>query len=886
MQKPIERYREKVEAPSNDALATMLLDRFPTLAWGTTNHRSIGAKLGQIDRGNTSWWQKRPELVNALAELLDVSPEDLGIHPHSSETLHRFPEFPELPPLDLTRERPCSLGRPISLRGNDNLDSWLSDKMLGLHLNPVGVDWLHFPTGRGVDLFWENLIRTSRYECRRSNTIGDSAGLLTSPRHLVLRIESDGGDKDIGALASMHPESALLVIAPHSFSYLNDSDNIGSLYSWERNTASIEARHEIDFLMDPFSKLTKFEWVLHDDWIYRLLNWIEKRINSPESDTMFTAKRVLRAVHESPYLQSQLQGPGDVFHLSSLFHKIPQSKLSGFDERSVGVRLLKQLTSPVIQESYRELAIATWENDSHNWGSAQTINEWIALGTTPTVESLKGIEEIAEEEDLLKRRKLAKRFRNPKSITDISGLLQKELLVHNSGEGLTLRPRFLPGLLARDHVIDCITKKNSQSWALHCYDAKRRQVIDAALDTLSDDQLLAIATKIPASIVGNAEAIATAEAIFYSIGRRITTSKDLPAGLQRISSAVLNNLIFYHEYGIPGPWSRPITDRSSLMNWLATCWAWSLTPQPEGISSDIQDSWLLPGWASDLDNAAFKEAVDKVLPDEKYASASNSQPLLQRAQDLVDSLKEPIVNSPVMLKPFLIAAAAKNRWSFFQEWWDQTRSAKWAEDILVKSIDELSPILLPNLLISFSRTFIENKKNDKYSISYLLISKIRISILKRLPAESIESLPDDIYQIFLSFPESLPLPLRRKLLKDLCLYPIDIQFYSKKLIHLGTADDLSILVDLLETKHWRTAGLQIWKLTPHQAESIINGQSMGSDNVLRGLLMTCPDPKISAPLISKFRSVFEKSELENWVREHLPNAGLKSQEILNVLSSE
>ncbi|MFA9218493.1 MAG: hypothetical protein ACEQSK_15500 [Sphingomonadaceae bacterium] len=91
---------------SDGEVARALLANFPDTQW-TVSARSLAAKIGSLDKGQRVWWINHPANAICLAELLEVSLTDLGLHgPAMTSHTFEFDDFPELPPLDLIRGKP------------------------------------------------------------------------------------------------------------------------------------------------------------------------------------------------------------------------------------------------------------------------------------------------------------------------------------------------------------------------------------------------------------------------------------------------------------------------------------------------------------------------------------------------------------------------------------------------------------------------------------------------------------------------------------------------------------------------------------------------------------------------------------------------------------
>lgn len=891
MPQTLDIYIEKAGLTSKDKLAEALLERYGNLDWHV-KARSLAAKIGLINKGDTGWWQKRPTLAEALAEFLEVPLEDLGIHPKETGDLLRFPEFPELPPLDLARELPCDLGRPVSLSDDPSCEEanlWLGqgEQTTMVRQPASGVHWLHFPPGRGVDLFWAQLLRQGKYETRRAHTIQVARESLRRPRHLILRIDADGGDADLHTLASMHKDMALLIVAPHAAPLRPNPGPINTLYLWERHNGPLDARRELDLTAAPFEQMRTFEWQLHPDWIERLLMWMERRLAAHQVDSLFTAEDISQWLDNFSYVRQHIEGPGDLLHLSSLLHRTAPRSWPNNKTKDAGRTLLRTLlrTTESAETALKQLCLAAWNDAEAPWGTPTPLGRWEAIADAQAGIPPEKLKALIEAEDREKREKIASQLRRSRSRIDLTALTKTRLLAPEQGEAYSLRPRFMAWLLARDYVIDSMTKGPLESWALNCFDPSRRLVVDAALDALTPDDLIGIAGKLPESLSGDAVGIAAAEALFYAIGRIKEEKEKLKTDLLAIAPRLLNCLDGDNAPDLPEPWSREIREEAAQLEWIATCWAWSLLPPPEELPERIQNSWLFPGWAIDLDSAKDWALVETLIDDKASLTDASIQPLLQRAEELVERLAQPPATPPAPLHPFLIAAGAKGRWPIEPDWWNGTFDIDWQEGRLSQLVEGIPEELLPRLLGSLIDHVAIAFQTKSSSYMRFVFSPLRRAILRKLPSGTLgTAFTNEQIRILISTPESLPPKLRSEVLELLRSSSSHNASMIAKLINLSTEADTLALLSWLETDHWKVAAQRIWLLTPHQAKSIVSNTKEDEPQRARALLLTCPDLSYSLPLIRENCTIFDHNELKTWVRRLLPYAGIHSRELMDVLN--
>ena len=192
-------------------LARSLQKEFPDTSW--LKPRSMETKLGQLAKNKAGWWLKRPALVEHLAAVLDCTPADLGLHASQANShIYAFKDFPELPPLDLSRERPYRLGewRAEKPEAENALSAWFDAPGVTLFKRAIerGVSWLHFPPGSDRDLFWEDLKQRSPYECIKAGSMSAAADRLREPKPVCLYID-ESKPTDLRTLALRDQDCAV-----------------------------------------------------------------------------------------------------------------------------------------------------------------------------------------------------------------------------------------------------------------------------------------------------------------------------------------------------------------------------------------------------------------------------------------------------------------------------------------------------------------------------------------------------------------------------------------------------------------------------------------------------------------------------------------------------
>lgn len=870
-------------------LARALKEQFPDLDWPAKD-RSLETKIGDIDRGKPGWWRNQPALAKVLSEFLDASQADLGLSTPQGQDLFVFPEFPELQPLDLKSESPCVIGRPVTHedpKEDPDMAVWLGeDPGYGLVRKPAaGVYWLCFPEGRGRGLFWAALRNSSGYECISSTTITAAGSRLKKPGLLILHVDRDGGESDLYALADRHPAVAVLVIAPYP-APIDKNAPPSQLYSHERNSASLRDRRRMGLLSPDSHEMRRYEWQLHKDWQDRLLSWVEHRLNFTNSDTLFSADGLINWLATFPFIQQSISGPGDLLALCRICHWLGDKKLPGGQDCKAAFRVLKAIhpSSPDQTKQFLQLIEAYWSEQSLPWRKALSRSQWESLISTLSGSPLESeVMALAREADEKKRLQLARRLSKSKPRVDLDDLLKHGLLLPTPADELSPSPRLLADLIARDWLIQKIENDSIESWALFCFDADRRSVVDAALDALTEDALLSVAEKILLLPAADAAAIGASEALFYTLAKRIDATSVIPEIFFDIAHQVLTRsdpLADEH----PMPWSRDTdTSEAARIEWQAACWAWSLLLRPANFVVNEAWSWWLPGWASWLSAHPYT-AEDLTTSDKAELPPAEWQWLLSLSQQLAKKLESPPTTAPAFMKPALLVEAAEGRWPAEPSWWDDIIGVYWAENLLLKMLQSSKNAAAHRVLLSLAHSLRVKAQSDRYIAGIFSVSPLRRWLLENVEQRQFMAFLEAENMAHLLYePAALPPRLRSTLLRFASRKPERYRAYLQQLIALAGAEDVTILLELLIGDTAETAAASLWRLAPRKTEALLQRDSSFDKDAMRSLILTCPELTVSVSAMATHKGLFTAQERATWARQWLPNSREHSQEIAKTL---
>ena len=221
---------------------------------GPPDARSVGTKIGELDHGKVGWWLKRPKHAEALAELLNVTTADLGLHINSRGEFYEFKNFPALPPLHLSCEVPCPIGtfEPIgdiverqSHKPGFDHSAWSAPRNLSQRPPAPGITWLYFPRGSGRDIFWARLEATSPYDRLHAESLSHVRTRLRQPQPVIIRLENNEGAADLDVLLEAHPDAAILIVAQHLPETRGDAKVGEEWRHWEYSAATVGERNRL-----------------------------------------------------------------------------------------------------------------------------------------------------------------------------------------------------------------------------------------------------------------------------------------------------------------------------------------------------------------------------------------------------------------------------------------------------------------------------------------------------------------------------------------------------------------------------------------------------------------------------------------------------------------
>lgn len=910
MSGPIRTASKFSEFKSNNKLADALIAAYPKINWGA-KPRSLGNKLGELDKGTITWWRNNQDKTKCLAEFLELSLEDLGLHEKAAGTAFHFLEFPELPPLDFKRDESWQIAFeeldprqvfPSETSSKPTMDFWLEERPASGWRQPTDFDWLWVPDDLHRRLLSRKLNTSGRYEVVFSETLAAAAIRLRNPKPVIVAIEQDGGSDDLAALAERPNDAGVLVIAPFMLSPREDTSSAESC-GWEARTTMGKAGRIFDLSSKRWSGLSAVKrWELKKlpDWRERLLAWVERRLSRCNVvDTLFSAQAVGEWLKSFDPAGLWFRTTSDLMHLCHLAHRDSEKRLPKSFDPEAGARLTRLLFErESVARAYliEQLAVLRWQSNLP-WEGTLSLKDWLetSAGAGATVSRV-DLDEIVAAKTVGERERVADRVASLLDTGNPDALLKSGLLKEIKRGAFDYQHRTFARLLIRDRLIAQITNDSLGVWALNCFDPTRRPLVDAALDSVPMDSLVMATHRLKDEPGDSAQSIAAAEALFIAVGKRIVRQEKIPAALYLVATQVIQHLDMSDDWELTSPWTRPMESSDDQLAWVCACWSWSLLP--EAVVDGVP-RWLFPGWATELPEAPYwldlfvpKDEVDGLSP----AFRAFWQVLVEWAKE-VDS---PAESWPTVIITAFLLKAAKGGIPAQSAWWRKLVGQKYAEKLLLECCEEVGKDASLRLWPSFVRAEREaaavssKEENNKPQQFDFQISRIRLWLLENLkPAEILRNLSKEDIAYLAYRPETLPPEVRADLLlaaKE-CLpvlgFSDGMGFFERFGFHAAAALEAFLEHDVLSF----AAVEHLWRWNSERALALLAKTDVVTSGVRNALYWHCTQQHFPRALVLLMNDseVFNHEERQHWIRKYLPGAGehavlalehLKAQQII------
>nr|WP_315468606.1 hypothetical protein [uncultured Undibacterium sp.] len=906
MRKPIESSPKFYEYKSFDKVADKLIMKWPELfdkpgKDRLVTMRSLGAKIGELDRGKNTWWLNRKDETNCLIELLGIDRDELGLNQKTGPHVFAFSVFPDFPPLDLMRENYWSIATPELLSDGDSqefdryasrttptLDAWLSPQG-HVHAGKK-LEWLQVPDMMEYQLLTRKLRAIGRHQFEAiaslRGVIDKDIELVRNQQPLILALDGrwkEGYSKALNSQEADYLETLiayrqggpLLIISP---SPLPTSWGDGEYDETEKESVKSNSNSKQDESLQNKSKIIRNEiniwiWSLLPDWRTQLTQWIERRIKKLGIISYFSSEGTQNLLHkfdpsgkwfaavedvlmlcqaESEGLESNLEASagGDINMLLSLLFNHDQSTLG--------------LIQPLTEQRWKHWNMA-WEGELER-------DNWITLAG-----------DLHKCDELIKKQ-----------------------IIGQGLKGFDFQRPILIRLLLCSQLLAAFSKDDLTAWAPACFDNQRRPLVDAALDLANIDVLEQIFEQLIAAPV-SAQTIGAGEALFTAVGRRIIREEYIGDELPMLADYVLKRLT--KEGELIYPCSRPLGSEAQQLEWICACWAWSLVPQ---ASVDLTAKWLFPGWSKDQ---------AQTLPNwiNTFANVSPNSHLNHSSIPIRDFLSLIIrwlschetppayENMPQLFKAGMLARAAKGQWAASSYWWWGILGNTNVEQTLIQqiessdsSVNRITAQTWWPSMVKYYREKIESERSSTKFWGHSVFTKNPTaqghSILLKWVMEQMDEhkvlygLNEQDRKFLVENPAGLSTPIKRQLLKSLANgLPPDwtILSFTNFFLQFGPETALEMGMFLNDPKLGEQAARYMWEWAPLKAKSLMRKKD-SSEEALRRLILSAPFSAIgdAVNLLKDDPNLLNENEKRNWARWHLPNARQHAQDLMQLLKTK
>lgn len=627
--------RKKQQGIRSDLdLASKLLARLPTRR-GLPSRQSLATYLGNLGRGDSRWFRKRPEILQELCKLLETTESEL-IQPaeEEEETTWTFGDFPQLPPIDLMRECPpnllansqdltdlfgiaevglASLRVPApSTRGASGADGASRNTPRYTNWLDPRPHWIEALPGSGARLFAYWLATQRQAVCLPVRRLADAVGapeLQSTMQVLVLVAEPDP-DGDAAAAVELGQARRVTVVASFQLPLGADAN------SSEDGTRSQS---------DEQGTWTRVPWQLSPDWRRRFLQWIADRLKLGNPASF--VEGILGWLAQFDPLGRRYPTPGDLMPILALVHehglrwlrqqtpdqlslRLLEALVANLPEDSDGKLWLKAQAPPVLRALlHRRLCdhsaplrggspAATWAEYMPTELLSTRLSEPSATAGIRRLRRLKSkARERAEVE-------LVARITTPNPLEAVEFLRRATILRVEPSGFLTIYPRFTQEQILHALALHATQHDSPEKWGRWATEPLRRELLDWALDQQDERGLQScIERALAIAETRSLGAVGAIESLFAAIGRRLQDGwrPREPArvaqlhALWRCAEATRTTRVD-RSHAIRVPCTRIDGYWSQTGSFIATCWAWSFNLPPPTESRGADPAWLWPGW--------------------------------------------------------------------------------------------------------------------------------------------------------------------------------------------------------------------------------------------------------------------------------------------------
>mgnify|MGYP001273937495 CR=1 FL=1 len=350
-------------------------------------------------------------------------------------------------------------------------------------------------------------------------------------------------------------------------------------------------------------------------------------------------------------------------------------------------------------------------------------------------------------------------------------------------------------------------------------------------------------------------------------------------GLHRCMGQVVSRLTPTESTPSLTPLTRSLDDPNEHLNWLLTCWAWSLTPRPTDLQIQADYGWQFPGWFAEPPAESASRTLIHVQESEVRPA---SWSLLKKlATKVTEHWNMPPVFPPYFVAPALLMGVAKGRWGADSAWWSDLMTSKKVENDFLTRIQPEGKAACLRLWPSLLQHEVDTR-NEYVSYLNCVTSPTRQWILRSLSlAEILHNLTDETLSYLRSNAVTLPPPVRSMLLAQLS----DDAPEAYELLKLCEELDCFDLMRWLQGGTQKIAGERVWRRPAEEIACLLMKINEIPADAIETIFGQCPDQHIEVAL----KALEDNPELltpefrRYWVSQRMANARQYAQRLIAII---
>lgn len=879
MQKLISQARERRDIGSNDALARAVIDAHP--APTGVKPRSLSAKIGQLDKGETGWWKSRPEWSEALASVLGVDIADLGLHTAIESQSFLITEFPEFPPIDLASGDLPMFGKEIRIA--ENLSEFSSKEIKGwfpkdhlrthpLRERPSGINWLEISDAFCAQLISGVLQTKCKWDVINSDDLSSLATRLRRPAPIVVNLVRRIEASELLPLRALHDEGAVLILSRYP-PPLREKSKLGDeMDCWEAMQGTTEERALLALTSKTsfWLNIEHYVWQLDDDWRKSLLNWIEDQCHDSGTHTLLDAKSVLKWLDEFDRHKILFTCHSDIFRLAQFCHHHGEKtlpKLHGAGATNKLQAWLRPALNSRDAALFKNIIKARWAALEVDLTGALSWDQWRQVAITS-----KSLSKLSD--------------------YDLNLAVDQGLLREDANGLFDFAHSFEARLHIRELVTSAIAEGNIDFWGAAVFDEARRKFVDSIIEILPTAVLVKTVDLLSSTSPWSPASIGSEESLFLGLAGRVWADEIKQHTVDRIFDAMSARGFPNDESSVPRLWSRPYSTGISEWKWMQTCWQWSMgTKQPQSVTLHDYSIPYFPGWIS-------KTTWPRFIPpqgdsDSEYISSSDWSNFVRLAVDLTDKLiPSEFLNCEKNSNESLFALilAFDGKWQPEANWWTPLLSLNdWAEERIINHFQLRGKEAAAWLWPSFTAA-LTTPSDSNYLARWDLISRSKVwqwMMSTLTPTDVFEGRTEQEIRHLCAWARHLPPKFRVHLLDTL---PTDGKYSISQLIEWcpeQNCDSLTRWLNAANYLGWEEAN-GMWAASPQYVLSVLRSENILTEYAVEILITQTPVLYVSevASILGERLVLLDAMTRKEWVKQHLGTSGRNASKILSVLQEQ